>query len=665
MGKYYYVPSTYKGKKFRRKRRRGGAYRGCGRICGGSLVDLSPQVVNVPTVIPTTPVDIPVAPAQIEQNLLAFPEITDEMIEKARKIIALAEATGKAQPITKKEAGIWSGLKNLGTKVWSGVKTVASNPIVQTALQTAVPLAVGALAPAAMPYVQKGLEYVGNNIQTGADYVGKKVYDQLKDRYKAEERAEVPIVENAKEIVLNTAAIAPKALANAGTAIANTGSTLLSGLKSGVKSGLSNAWRWFRGNGYSAGAYRAGAYRGCGRLKKGSPEARAYMAMLRRMKGKKKKGGAYRAGAYRGCGRKGHLKKGSPEAKAYMAMLRSLRGKKKKSTKKGGARFFSTTPGYLKGGMFPGVKLITIQKLIKEAEKNGDNHIVVNWRDKYQNNEEKKTKMSLKKAKKMAEGTEKMALFYSLDKNGKLISDTEEKNVRSEFLKNNYGKKKWKYKLIGDRRMARIHKQIDSLRRNFTKAKVKRTLGYWAKRSNADLFNFVGNYINDQLFNDPAAAAAVAADGAQAAAAAAPPPVAAAAHALADSASHSAQQAAQATTKQQAVKHATAAVQASQAAAAVASRSASPPPVMHIDDYVPPSPTGISDYSDVNLEYDGDDLDSVGLDDINVTSVPNVSQVLDNKPKDNKPKRKRVDKIGRKKRRILGKKGKFHNYYRG
>ena len=149
--RYYYVPSTYRGRKF------GSGFgvvnfRGCGRICGGSLVDLSSPSPSV-----AMPVEIPIQPAQIEENLVAIPDITDEMIERAQKIVAYAEATGRAKPITKKEASLWSGIKNLGSKAWDATKnaavTVANNPVVQTAVKYGLPIAVNAVMPAASSYV--------------------------------------------------------------------------------------------------------------------------------------------------------------------------------------------------------------------------------------------------------------------------------------------------------------------------------------------------------------------------------------------------------------------------------------------------------------------------------------------------------------------------------
>ena len=117
--RFHYVPTTYRGKKFGRGYF-GGSYIGYGRICGGSLADLgfTPKKIDALT---KTPVNIPVSKEQVLDNIIASapPELTPELIERARKIIAYAEATGKAQPITKKEAGFWSGVKNLGSKAWN------------------------------------------------------------------------------------------------------------------------------------------------------------------------------------------------------------------------------------------------------------------------------------------------------------------------------------------------------------------------------------------------------------------------------------------------------------------------------------------------------------------------------------------------------------------
>ena len=185
--RFHYVPSTYRGRKFG-KGFCGGAYRGCARICGGSLDD---NVEDTPGPV-AVPVNIPVQPAQIQQNLLDFPNITPEMIERARNIIAIAEATGKAQPITKKEAGIWSGIKNIGSKIWSGAKAVASNPLVQTAAGIAAPYLVGAVAPALASYVPKAL-----------DSVGRYAYNKLDPIYHQEAIKDNSALGNLKEIGSN------------------------------------------------------------------------------------------------------------------------------------------------------------------------------------------------------------------------------------------------------------------------------------------------------------------------------------------------------------------------------------------------------------------------------------------------------------------------------
>lgn len=272
--RYYYVPSTYRGRKFGKGFAGGGNFRGCGRICGGSLVDLNDPSPSAP---PMT-VDIPIQPVQIEENLLAIPDITDEIIERAQKIVAYAEATGRAKPITKKDASLWSGIKNLGSKAWNATKNaavaVASNPIVQTGVKYGVPLAMNAVMPAVSPYITSAISNA---------LAPKKEEPKISDP--ATEGASSFFDSGAMERLFHPERFVRKPPEKTG---------LWGSLK-----------KWWSGSGYRAGAYRAGAYRA----------------------------GAYRAGAYRG----GKLKKGSLEAKLYMARLRAMRGKsKKRSGKKGG-----------------------------------------------------------------------------------------------------------------------------------------------------------------------------------------------------------------------------------------------------------------------------------------------------------------------------------------
>lgn len=346
--RFHYVPSTYRGRKFG-KGFCGGAYRGCARICGGSLDDNEEDTPGPVAV----PVNIPVQPAQIQQNLLDFPNITPEMIERARNIIALAEATGKAQPITKKEAGIWSGIKNIGSKIWSGAKAVASNPLVQTAAGIAAPYLIGAVAPTLASYVPKAL-----------DNVGRYAYNKLDPIYHQEAIKDNSALGNLKEIGSNAGELltkgaeqiiaAPAAIANAAISapakVLGWQAQLANAGANAVKNVFSNAWNRWRGRGYRGG-------------------------------------------------RRARLRKGSPEAKAYMARLRAMRGKKKKSGR-----------GY-RGGMFRGVKMIDLaQILMQEKNKPDDTKIDIDWVDNLGN--ERTTTTTKANLERMIEGTKKIQKFY-------------------------------------------------------------------------------------------------------------------------------------------------------------------------------------------------------------------------------------------------------------
>ena len=410
--RFHYVPSTYRGRKFG-KGFCGGAYRGCARICGGSLDDNEEDTPGPVAV----PVNIPVQPAQIQQNLLDFPNITPEMIERARNIIALAEATGKAQPITKKEAGIWSGIKNIGSKIWSGAKAVASNPLVQTAASIAAPYLIGAVAPTLASYVPKAL-----------DNVGRYAYNKLDPIYHQEAIKDNSALGNLKEIGSNAGELltkgaeqiiaAPAAIANAAISapakVLGWQAQLANAGANAVKNVFSNAWNRWRGRGYRGGR-RA-------RLRKGSPEAKAYMARLRAMRGKKKRSGSgYRAG-----------------------MLPNFRGS-----------------GY-RGGMFRGVTYNELLKLADDAEANGKNFAVVNWKDT--NGNDRTTKVSVANIDKMLKATDTIADFYD-DKN------------RSEYLKANYGKKAWPYANLTEKRYKTMMKKFT------TQKNYKKLQDYWRKRT--------------------------------------------------------------------------------------------------------------------------------------------------------------------------------------
>ena len=362
--RFHYVPSTYRGRKFG-KGFCGGAYRGCARICGGALDD---NVEDTPGPV-AVPVNIPVEPVQIQQNLMNFPNITPEMIERARMIIALAEATGKAQPITKKEAGIWSGIKNIGSKIWNGAKAVASNPLVQTAASMAAPYLIGAVAPSLASYVPKAL-----------DSVGRYAYNKLDPIYHQEAIVNKSAGDNFKEIKDNLSELATKGVSNAVGAVAAAPAAIANAAISAPANVL----------GWQANILKKGGEAVGNVLKSG----------WNRVFGRSGSG-------YRG-GRRARLRKGSPEAKAYMARLRALRGLKKRSGRgyrggmlpKGlwGRSPFDWKPeinfrgsGY-RGGMFPGVAYNDLVKLANDAEQQGENFVDVKWKDASGN--ERTTKVS-------------------------------------------------------------------------------------------------------------------------------------------------------------------------------------------------------------------------------------------------------------------------------
>ena len=430
--RFHYVPSTYRGRKFG-KGFCGGAYRGCARICGGSLDD---NVEDTPGPL-AVPVNIPVQPAQIQQNLLDFPNITPEMIERARNIIAIAEATGKAQPITKKEAGIWSGIKNIGSKIWSGAKAVASNPLVQTAAGIAAPYLIGAVAPALASYVPKAL-----------DNVGRYAYNKLDPIYHQEAIKDNSALGNLKEIGSNAGELltkgaeqiiaAPAAIANAAISapakVLGWQAQLANAGANAVKNVFSNAWNRWRGRGYRGGR-RA-------RLKKGSPEAKAYMARLRAMRGKKKKSGR----GYRG----GML----PKRIASLLNRGTLAW--------GGVPNFRGS-GY-RGGMFRGVNLKRIENIFKGlAGQPYTAKVDIDWVD--QNGNKRTTTTTKASLKKMMQATNFLKSYYD-DKD------------RRKYIKDHYGKKAWPYKNLTQKR----YKKLLTSHRNMG-VTWKKINDYWNNRT--------------------------------------------------------------------------------------------------------------------------------------------------------------------------------------
>ena len=460
--RFHYVPSTYRGRKFG-KGFCGGAYRGCARICGGALDD---NLEDTPGPV-AVPVNIPVQPAQIQQNLLDFPDITPDMIERARRIIALAEATGKAQPITKKEAGIWSGIKNIGSKIWSGAKAVASNPLVQTAASMAAPYLIGAVAPTLASYVPKAL-----------DSVGRYAYNKLDPIYHQEAIVNKSAGDNFKEIKDNLSELATKGVANAvGTvaaapaAIANAAISApanvlgwqanilkkgANAVRNAVGNALKSGWnRWWRGSGYRGGR-RA-------RLRKGSPEAKAYMARLRAMRGKKKRSGGMLPKNYI------NLLKNSPIAlrTPIPNLYKNFRGS-----------------GY-RGGMFRGVKMNDLVEILRMVKGDPDNtEVNIDWVDREGN---KRTTTTTKgNIKSMMHGTIKMKNYYKhYDEKGKLLNKPrtkeEEDAFRAQYIQEHYGKSAWPYKNMSYRRFNNMQRSLKWKKKDWDYIN-----DYWDQRTKDD-----------------------------------------------------------------------------------------------------------------------------------------------------------------------------------
>lgn len=458
------MPSTYRGRKFG-KGFCGGAYRGCARICGGALDD---NVEDTPGPV-AVPVNIPVDPVQIQQNLMNFPNITPEMIERARMIIALAEATGKAQPITKKEAGIWSGIKNIGSKIWNGAKAVASNPLVQTAASMAAPYLIGAVAPSLASYVPKAL-----------DSVGRYAYNKLDPIYHQEAIVNKSAGDNFKEIKDNLSELATKGVANAVGAVAAAPAAIANAainapanvlgwqaniLKKGanaVGNAVGNALKsgWNRVFGRSGSGYRGGRR---ARLRKGSPEAKAYMARLRAMRGKKKRSGGMLPKNYI------NLLKNSPIAlrTPIPNLYKNFRGS-----------------GY-RGGMLRGVTLNDLVKILRKVKGDPDDtEVKIDWVDREGN--ARTTTTTKGNIKSMMHGTIKMKNYYKhYDKNGNLLkkprTKEEEDAFRAQYIQEHYGKSAWPYKNMSYRRFNNMQRSLKWKKKDWDYIN-----DYWDQRTKDD-----------------------------------------------------------------------------------------------------------------------------------------------------------------------------------
>ena len=589
--RFHYVPTTYRGKKFGRGYF-GGSYIGYGRICGGSLADLgfTPKKIDALT---KTPVNIPVSKEQVLDNIIASapPELTPELIERARKIIAYAEATGKAQPITKKEAGFWSGVKNLGSKAWNATKAVGKTALkgawtatkygVPLALKTAATVAPIALSAAAFastnPLGKAALDYISPSIastidkiipeehkteiknynrdmlfkdipayqkmkrfaskplvQAGLNYIAPKidrkiidyipgpigdVIEEFRDDYdkkqkKEFEKEQKKILESRPEGNFYGPTNTPEEIEEYYNDNPEEKSYLDDDVDEEEEGKKELTMRQVVDLEHAKDAGEDDET--IDLIKNGKLQTRRYDRDLydgplkTLAKGAKGAWNGFKSWLGFGSGyrrrRKGRFRKGSIEAKLYMARLRAMRGSKKRTKINGGVlhknltkilkgntlawgaampKLYTNFRGSgCSGGMFPGVSLEKIGKLVDEANKKNKKYARVKWVDK--NGNKRKTKVSKDNLQAMVDATTYLKLFYD-DKN------------RKEYLKEHYGTKNARpYKKMTQRRLKEIL-------RTFKKMEFNELNKYWKPRlesKDRKFFNrwFSYNYFNE---NDP------------------------------------------------------------------------------------------------------------------------------------------------------------------
>ena len=481
--RFHYVPTTYRGRKFGRGYY-GGGYIGYGRICGGSLADLveTPETPESP--VADTPVNIPVDLPQIEENIEASapPELTDELIERARKIIALAEATGRAQPITKKEAGLWSGLKNFGSKAWNASKAVGKTALkgAWTATKYGVPLALGATALATVPGVRSTAV---NYLAPLAEKYLPESMQFAKPKSKFKEYSET-VFNNAKKIFsepfvkkgIDVAkdAIEDKAMESLPPSLKYTAKAVKAYNKyikgeepkknevswsdatkmvkdvynkfkpeeKKKKTSWSDAGKELYGNIVDEIEKSAGRTDRNLLNTLAEPITIPFNAVKNYLtkKPEPKPSLWNRAKTWFGFGsgykkrRRGRFRKGSIEAKLYMARLRAMRANKKRTNFRGSG---------LNGGMFRGIKAHKIEKLLIEAQKRYNTKkynklknkpIKVEWTD--HSGHKRKTPTTYEKLFNMLDGIQAMQDYFKYDEKGRERNKLEQKMIRHNLVKN-------------------------------------------------------------------------------------------------------------------------------------------------------------------------------------------------------------------------------------
>lgn len=612
--RFHYVPTTYRGKKFGRGYF-GGSYIGYGRICGGSLADLgfTPKKIDALT---NTPVNIPVSKEQVLDNIFASapPALTPELIERARKIIAYAEATGKAQPITKKEAGFWSGVKNLGSKAWNATKAVGKTALkgawtatkygVPLALKTAATVAPIALSAAAFastnPLGKAALDYISPSIastidkiipeehkteiknynrdmlfkdipayqkmkrlaskplvQAGLNYIAPKidrkiidyipgpigdVIEALRDDYdkkqkKEFEKEQKKILESRPEGNFYGPTNTPEEIEEYYNDNPEEKSYLDDDVDEEEEEKKELTMRQIVDLEHAKDAGEDGDT--IDLIKNGKLQTRRYDRDLydgplkTLAKGAKGAWNGFKSWLGIGSGyrrrRKGRLRKGSIEAKLYMARLRAMRGSKKRTKMNGGKLHKNLTKilkgntlawgaampnlytnfrgSGLNGGMFRGVSVSDLKnyyKAVKSRKIPGTRKVNIEWKDAKGN--KKTTTTTKQNLHNMLVGTKRMRNYFSSwerNAKGKLRklknerSPEEQKKLRLEAMKNhNRMKLRWPYKKM-------TKKRLKEILRTFKEMEYEKLQNYWKERTQKDKNKkfyhrwFTYNYFNE------------------------------------------------------------------------------------------------------------------------------------------------------------------------
>lgn len=524
--RFHYVPTTYRGKKFGRGYF-GGSYIGYGRICGGSLADLgfTPKKIDTLT---NTPVNIPVSKEQVLDNIIASapPALTPELIERAKKIIAYAEATGKAQPITKKEAGFWSGLKNIGSKAWNATKAVGKTALngawaatkygVPLALKTAAAAAPVALSAATFATTNPVGKALLNMYAPGLQQtINKLVPGEYKKQVQIKEldklMKDVPFYKQAKHVASNPLvqraySAATKTFKDYALKYAPKPIKEIINLKPDYKEKIipseipeeingpinlsthdrevfmnnpsepynedeieevsdneeepptsfteSRNWTAEEEKAHREEAQKEEeqkeenkpgfvrrALRKALDLYLKTPGGKNDAAIFNKVKSWFGYGSGYRRK------RRGRFRKGSIEAKLYMARLRAMRANKKRTKMSGGvlhkniAAWGAAMPNLytnfrgsgLNGGMLRGLTREKLENIIDDMRKKKTKKADIEWKDASKHT--RKTRMTYENLWRMLQGLDNMQNFFKYNRNGKERSKGEQKKMRQRYAK--------------------------------------------------------------------------------------------------------------------------------------------------------------------------------------------------------------------------------------